>query len=73
MTEKRDELIHLIEDLPEDQVDVLLADVRRLGSVRSKGTWPPKFVGMIKNGPVDGSTPEHIGSLLAGGFGRDSQ
>ncbi|MFT3873228.1 MAG: hypothetical protein QM714_11380 [Nocardioides sp.] len=54
-------------------MDVLLADARRLSLTKPKRTWPPKFVGMIKDGPVDGSTPEHIDSVLAGGFGRDDQ
>ncbi len=71
VTENRDELIHLIEDLPDDQVDVLLADARRLRSVKSKGAWPPRFVGMIKDGPVNGSTPEYIDSVMVSGFGRD--
>jgi hypothetical protein len=69
MTANRDELIHLIEGLPDDQVDVLLADARRLAGEKPKGTWPPKFVGMIKDGPVNGSSPEHIDAALSRGFG----
>ncbi len=56
MTANRDELIHLIEGMPDDQVDVLLADAKRLAGSKPRGTWPPKFVGMIKDGPSDGST-----------------
>jgi hypothetical protein len=56
MTASRDELIHLIEVMPDDQVDALLADARRLASARPKATWPPRFVGMIKDGPANGST-----------------
>jgi hypothetical protein len=71
MTANRDELLHLIEGLPDDQVDVLLADVRRLAVAGHRGTWPPAFVGMIKDGPANGSTPEYIDSVLAQGFGSE--
>jgi hypothetical protein len=56
MTASRDELIRLIEALPDDQVDLLLADALRLTGAKPKGVWPPRFVGMIKDGPADGST-----------------
>jgi hypothetical protein len=73
VTENRDELIHLIEGMPDDQVDVLLADARRLSSSKPKGTWPPTFVGMIKDGPEAGSSPQYIDSVLARGFGSDNR
>lgn len=63
--------MHLIEGLPDDQVEVLLADVRRLSVTTPHRTWPPAFVGMIADGPVDGSSPEHLDALLARGFGSD--
>lgn len=34
----------------------LLAGAKRLAGSRPRGTWPPEFVGMIKDGPSDGST-----------------
>jgi len=71
VTTNRDELIHLIESMRDDQVDVLLADARRLNSSKPKGTWPPKFAGIIKDGPEDGSTPEYVDSVLARGFGSE--
>lgn len=49
----RDELIHLVEGIPGDQVAVLLADAKRLAGSKPRGTWPPKFVGMVKDGPSD--------------------
>jgi hypothetical protein len=63
MTASRDELIHLIEGLPDDQVGVLLADARRLAGEKPKSNWPPKFVGMIKDGPADGSTAVDRGGV----------
>lgn len=71
MTAKRDELVHLIEGLPDDQVAVLLADARRLAGQKPKGGWPPRFVGMIKDGPKDGSSPAYIGATLSRGFGSE--
>jgi hypothetical protein len=71
MSANRDELIHLIEGLPDDQVDVLLADARRLAGEKLKGTWPPRFVGMIKDGPTNGSLPESIDAVLSRGFGSE--
>jgi len=60
LTANRDELIPLIEGLPDDRVDVLLAAARRLAAGKPYGTWPPKFVGMSKDGP---SSPEHIAAF----------
>ena len=71
MNEPRDELMHLIEGLPDDQVETLLAEARRLVGDKPKGTWPPKFFGMIKDGPTNGSSPEYIDSVLAQGFGSE--
>lgn len=71
MTANRDELIHLIEGLPDDQVEVVLADVRRLTTKKPKSTWPPKFVGMLKDGPVTGSSPEYVDAVLSRGFGSE--
>jgi len=71
MTANRDELIHLIEGMPDDQVDVLLADAKRLAGSKARGTWPPKFVGMITDGPTNGSSPEYIDTVMSRGFGSE--
>ncbi|MDQ3627768.1 MAG: hypothetical protein M3419_02955 [Actinomycetota bacterium] len=73
MTANRDELIHLIEGLPDDQVDARLADARRRAAKKPKGTWPPKFVGMLKDGPANGSSPEYIDAVLSRGFGSERE
>jgi hypothetical protein len=65
----RSELIALIDQLPDRQVDELLGDARRLADAAPGGSWPPAFVGMIDDGPENGSTPQYIDSVLAGGFG----
>lgn len=71
MTANRDELIHLIEGMPDAQVEVLLADAKRLTGSKPRGTWPPKFVGMIKDGPTNGSSPEYIDTVMSRGFGSE--
>lgn len=71
MTANRDELVHLVEELPDDQIDAELADVRQRVSAKLKGTWPPKSAGMIKDGPANGSSPEHVDAVLLQGFGSD--
>jgi hypothetical protein len=70
MTANRDELIHLIEGLPDDQVEVVLADVRRRASERPHGDWPPAFfgAGVSKNGRTD--IARNVDRYLAEGFGR---
>ncbi|WP_206051731.1 hypothetical protein [Nocardioides ferulae] len=69
MTANRDELIHLIEGLPDDQVEVVLADVRRLASERPRGEWPPAFfgAGVAKDGRTD--IARNVDEYLAEGFG----
>lgn len=71
MTANRDELLHLIEGMADDQVDALLAAARRLAHSKPRGNWPPTFVGMIKDGLKDGSAPQQIDAALAQGFGND--
>lgn len=71
MSANRDELIRLIEGMPDDQVEVLLADAKRLAGTKPTGTWPPKFVGMIKDGPANGSSPEYIDTVMSRGFGSE--
>ena len=70
VTANREELIHLIEGLPEDQVEVVLADVRRLTTVKSRGQWPPAFfgAGVSRDGRTD--VARNVDKYLAEGFGR---
>lgn len=74
MTEARDELHRLVDDLPEDQVADLLADARRRAELQAPAverTWPPAFFGSIKsarNGRTDNA--RRVDELLAEGFGR---
>ncbi|MDQ6523284.1 hypothetical protein RB608_06730 [Nocardioides sp. LHD-245] len=69
MTASRDELIHLIEGLPDDQVEVVLADVRRLTTAKPMGDWPPRFFGI--GASMDGRTDNarRADEILAEGFG----
>lgn len=73
MSVGRDELHHLIDSLPEEQVDQVLADVRRRVGPRTASpeagfAWIG--VGPANNGRADNAS--RVDELLAEGFGRDS-
>jgi hypothetical protein len=67
MSESRDELHHLIDSLPEAQVEQVLSDVRKRAELRAVPSeksfaWVGSF-----SGPSDlSANPEHLE-----GFGRD--
>lgn len=70
MTADRHELHDLVDELPEDQVALVAADVRRrLPQRKQERPWPPVFFGMgvDKEGRTDIS--EKVDEILAGGFG----
>lgn len=69
MSANRDELIHLIEGLPDDQVEAVLEDVRRLTTETGGGEWPPRFFGIGES--TDGLTDNarRVDEILAEGFG----
>lgn len=69
MTANRDELIHLIEGLPDDQVKVVLADVRRLATPTSEGEWPPRFFGIGESKDARTDNARRVDEILAEGFG----
>ena len=62
----REELVQLVEQLPDEEVPVTLAELRpRLGGVRS---WPPRWFGIE---PGDGSrVGANSEDILSEGFGR---
>ena len=72
MTENRDELHHLIDSLPEEQVELVLADVRRRAKphrVPSEKAFAWIGAGPANNGRTDNA--QRVDELLAEGFGRD--
>jgi hypothetical protein len=68
MSGERDELKRMVEELPNDQVPDVLADVRKhLRPVKDR-PWPPAFFGAAEgDGSVIGARSEE---LLHEGFGR---
>jgi hypothetical protein len=64
----REELERLVHEIPEDQVPMVLADVRRHLRLVKDRLWPPSFFGIA---PGDG-TPvgARADELLAEGFGQ---
>lgn len=68
MSPKRDELARLVQELPEDQVPAVLAEVRRRLEPTPESQWPPAWFGMAEgDGSSIGARSEE---LLADGFGR---
>lgn len=72
MSELRNELHHLIDSLPDEQVEQVLSDVRRRTEPRSAApdsafAWIG--AGVAKNGRTDNAA--RIDELLAEGFGHD--
>ena len=71
MTADRHELHDLVDELPDDQVALAIADVRRrLAKPPGERPWPPKFfgAGVAKGGRTDIAT--NIDKYLAEGFGQ---
>lgn len=68
MSSEREELLRLVEELPEDEVPAALADVRRHLQPVEKRPWPPAWFGMASgDGTAVGARSEE---LLSEGFGR---
>ncbi len=67
---ERDELRELVERLPDEQVPVALAEVRRrLAEARKRG-WPPAFFGAGRANRTD--VAERAEELLDEGFGHSA-
>jgi len=73
VTASRDELHHLIDELPDDKVSAVLADVRRLSSMSTGKTEPFAWVGKYSstNGRTDNG--RRVDELLAEGFAAGSR
>jgi hypothetical protein len=72
MSQRRDELHDLIDALPDDEVEQVLADVRRRARprvVHSEKAFAWIGAGAADNGRSDNAT--RVDELLAEGFGRD--
>ena len=70
MTVDRHELHELVDELPEDQVGLVLAEVRcRLPQAKEERPWPPAFfgIGESKDGRTDNA--RRVDEILAEGFG----
>jgi hypothetical protein len=64
----REELERLVHEIPEDQVPMVLAEVRRHLRLVKDRPWPPAFFGIAPGDgtPIGARTDE----LLAEGFGQ---
>lgn len=68
MSADREELERLVHEIPEDQVPLALAEMRRHLRPVADHSWPPAF---FASAPGDGSSiAETADELLREGFGR---
>lgn len=68
MSVQREELLGLVEELPEDEVPAVLDDVRRhLRAVQDR-SWPPGWFGAAEGQTTDVAARSE--DLLRDGFGR---
>jgi len=67
-TTERDELMRLVEQLPDERVPAVLAEARRHGDIPLAGQWPPAWFGSFDSGQTD--LGRNHDDLLADGFGR---
>ncbi len=67
---QREELIRLVEELPEDEVPIVLDDVRRHLRLVNEGSWRPAWFGAAEGRATD--TAARSEDLLAEGFGRSA-
>jgi hypothetical protein len=69
MSAQREELLRLVEELPEEEVPAVLDDVRRhLRAIQDK-PWPPRWFGAGESQTTDADRSE---DLLDEGFGRSA-
>ncbi len=68
MSAERDELRGLVDQVPDDEVPALLADVRRHLESAGPRSWPPAFFGAGRAGRGDVAAQSE--EMLDEGFGR---
>lgn len=68
MSAQREELLRLVEELPEDEVPAVLDDVRRHLRAVSNRAWPPAWFGAGQGTTTDVAARSE--DLLDEGFGR---
>jgi hypothetical protein len=70
MSAQREELLRLVEELPEDEVPTVLDDVRRHLRASGGQSWPPAWFGAGQSRSTDVAARSE--DLLDEGFGRSA-
>ncbi len=70
MSVQREELLRLVEELSEDEVPIVLDDVRRHLRLVHERSWPPAWFSAAEGRFSD--TAARSEDLLAEGFGRSA-
>jgi hypothetical protein len=65
---QREELLRLVDELPEDEIPAVLDDVRRHLQVAERPSWPPAWFGAGQGRTTDVAARSE--DLLQDGFGR---
>jgi hypothetical protein len=65
---QREELLRLVEELPEDELPAVLDDVRRHLHLAKRPSWPPAWFGAGEGRSTDVAARSE--DLLRDGFGR---
>lgn len=68
MSPERDELLRLVQEIPDEAVPGVLADVRRRLAPVEERPWPPAWFGSFASGRPD--LASNHDEILAEGFGR---
>jgi hypothetical protein len=68
MSAERDELRRLVDELPENEVPVALAEMRRHLRPVSRAPWPPAFFNSGTSGTP--GVARRVDEILAEGFGE---
>lgn len=70
MSAQREELLHLVEELPEDEVPAVLDAVRHHLHAVGSHAWPPAWFGAGQSSTTDVAARSE--ELLDEGFGRSA-
>ncbi len=70
MRAQREELLRLVEELPEEEVPAVLDAVRRRLRTADSRAWPPAWFGASQSRTTD--TAAQAEKLLENGFGRQA-
>lgn len=70
MSVERDELHRLVDELPEGQIPLAVADIQQHGRTAAARAWPPSWFGAAEE--THTNTAANVDEFLREGFGRSA-